>query len=282
MRRKLRAVRRQVIGLDEQELRRLYADEGFTAAAVAARLECSATTVRRRLRTHGVSVRRRGPCPRRSPDQVSWSSELAYAVGLIATDGNLSRDRRHLAMSSKDGDLLETLRKCLDLRASVTPYRSGTGRWHLHIQWSDRPFHEWLMSIGLTPAKSLSLGPLAVPDTHFADFMRGCIDGDGSIIVYVDRNHSNKNGRYVYERLYVTLTSASRPFLDWAQATTRRLGGIAGTLTERTSPEKRPVWVLRYAKRESVRLLRWIYYSQDLPCLARKRARAERFLRRSS
>ena len=94
--------------------------------------------------------------------------------------------------------------------------------------------------------------------------------------------HSHKNGLYAYERLYVTLTSPSRPFLDWAQAATRRLGGIAGTLTERTSPQKRPVWVLRYAKRESVRLLRWIYYSQDLPCLARKRARAERFLLRSS
>ena len=33
----------------------------------------------------------------------------------------------------------------------------------------------------MTPEKSLTLGPLAIPDEYFPDFFRGCIDGDGSI-----------------------------------------------------------------------------------------------------
>ena len=52
--------------------------------------------------------------------------------------------------------------------------------------------------IGLTPAKSLTLRPLAVPDSVFADFLRGCIDGDGSVVVYADWYHTDKNERYVY------------------------------------------------------------------------------------
>ena len=35
--------------------------------------------------------------------------------------------------------------------------------------------------------------------------------------VYTDRSHSEKNPRYVYDRLYVSLVSASPAFLNWAR-----------------------------------------------------------------
>ena len=67
--------------------------------------------------------------------------------------------------------------------------------------WYDRSLYEWLFEIGLTPAKSLTLRPVSVPDEYFADFFRGCIDGDGTILIYTDRYHARKCERYVYERL---------------------------------------------------------------------------------
>jgi hypothetical protein len=208
-----------------------------------------------------------------------WSPEVAYAVGLIATDGCLSRDGRHVTVSSKDTDLLETLRQCLGLRASVTPYGAGS-RCH-HVQWSDRRFYDWLVGIGLSPAKSLTLGRLSIPDAHFADFFRGCIDGDGSIVVYVDRYHAAKNERYVYQRLYLSLVSASRPFVDWIRATLQQLITVDGSIAmQRHRP--RLVYVLRYAKHESLRLLSWMYYARNVACLDRKRRKAEPFLFRQS
>jgi len=42
--------------------------------------------------------------------------------------------------------------------------------------------------------------------------------------------------------------------------------------------DRQPISVLRYAKAESIRVIRWMYYAPDVPCLARKRAKAERFL----
>ena len=36
---------------------------------------------------------------------LAWTAELAYAVGLITTDGNLSSDGRHLGIPSKDREL---------------------------------------------------------------------------------------------------------------------------------------------------------------------------------
>ena len=132
--------------------------------------------------------------------------------------------------------------------------------------------------IGLTPAKSLTLRPLAIPDAVFADFVRGCIDGDGSVTVYVDRHNTDKSERYVYERLYVKLVSASRVFLDWVQATIRRILSMRGSITVQRAQGRSPLWTLRYAKSESIELLRWIYYSPTVPCLARKRATADPFL----
>lgn len=99
--------------------------------------------------------------------------------------------------------------------------------------------------------------------------------------MYVDWYHFDKNPRYVYERLYVTLVSASRPFVDWFRTSLLRLVGIHGSISERASRSGRPYWVLRYARRESCRLLPWIYYAPSIPCLARKRARSERFLQRA-
>jgi hypothetical protein len=211
------------MAVDPVALRRLYAQEELSTTEVATHLGCSATTVRRRLRALDIAVRPRGPGPfsrsqarsrRIGPRPRAWSPEIAYAIGLLATDGNLSPDGRHLAVSSKDRDLLEILRRCLGLRVAITPSRSGAGRWYWHLQWGDRDLYDWLVDLGLTPAKSRTIGALAVPDACFADFLRGCIDGDGSIVIYVDRFHATKDERYVYTRLVVSLVSASPRFSD--------------------------------------------------------------------
>jgi hypothetical protein len=278
------AVPPSFIAIDPAILKTLYLDTGLTTSEVAAKVGCSAMTVRRRLTRFAIPVRPRGPNPRRRARNhgyprlwATWSPSIAYAVGLIATDGNLSPDRRHLSIPSKDLDLLESLRDCLGLSNSITRHPSGRGRIH-RLQWGDRLFYDWLLEIGLTPAKSLTLGPLAIPDEYFVDFFRGCIDGDGSITTYVDRYNTFKRSTYVYTRLYVSIVSASPRFVEWLRMTVQRLIGLAGELTVRRSPRHHDIWCLRYAKAESLALLRRMYYSPDVPCLRRKRETAEPFL----
>lgn len=269
------------VPVNAELLKRLYVDERLTAADISARLGCSPITILRRLRRFGILARPRGPLHQAKTlnGDINWSPNLAWAVGLIATDGNLSGDGRHMAVTSIDRDLLETLRACLDLSVAITPHYGGHGHRGLRVQWGDRHFYDWLVDIGLTPTKSLTLRPLAIPDAVFADFVRGCIDGDGSVTVYVDTYNTDKSERYVYERLYVKLVSASHLFLDWVQATIRRILSMKGSITVQRTVGRSPLWTLRYAKSESIELLRWIYYSPTVPCLARKRATAEPFLR---
>ena len=267
--------------LSEAGLRDLYVAQGLTIQQIATRFGLAPTTISRRFADLGISRRRRGTVPGKrygcEGRAWHWSAELAYAIGLIATDGNLSPDRRHLSIPSKDLDLLESLRDCLRLTNSITRHSSARGNIH-RLQCGDRLFYDWLLEIGLTPAKSLTLGPLAIPDEYFADFFRGCIDGDGSITTYVDRYNTFKKPTYVYTRLYVSIVSASPRFVEWLRGTVRRLTGLAGELTVRRSTRHHDMWCLRYAKAESLALLRWMYYAPEIPSLRRKHDIADPFL----
>jgi hypothetical protein len=219
------------------------------------------------------------PTPGSEFGSPAWSRETAWIVGLITTDGNLSKTGRGITITSKDIDLLECARRCLALSNRVGWSAGGLGGGTHRLQWRSLVFYDWLVSIGLTPRKSLTLGPLAVPDAYFPDFFRGCIDGDGTVLVYTDRYHMTKKASYVYTRLYVSLVSASRPFVDWIRATVYRLLSLSGGIHAKwTRGRRRPVWILRFSKKASVRLLSWMYYAPDVPCLARKRARAEPFI----
>ena len=266
-------------------LRRLYVDEQLTMAELAGRYACSASTVRRRLREWTIPPRPRGPKTSHrgvhgAEGEIRWSAEVAWIVGLMASDGNLARAGHALSLASNDVDLLETVRRILRIGNRLGRVQGGLGHACYRLQWRDRGFHAWLTGIGLTPRKSLTLGPLAVPDQYFADFFRGCIDGDGTILVYTDRYHAKRKATYVYQRLYVSIVSASRPFVIWLQETIARLTGARGAIYRKSGRDPRPIWTLRYAKRESLRLLPWMYSAPETPCLTRKRAKAEQFIPR--
>jgi hypothetical protein len=112
---------------------------------------------------------------------------------------------------------------------------------------------------------------------RFAD-----LGGDGTILTYLDRYNTFKSPRYVYTRLYVSIVSASPAFVEWLRASLQRLAGVSGDMGVCRSGKNRGLWRLRYAKRESLALIRWMYYSTDVPCLRRKREIAEPFLMSSA
>jgi len=174
-------------------LQQLYVLDSLSAADIGTKLGCSGATILRRLRQLGVDVRPTGPIPHSWAEVVGvdWNPEIAYALGLMATDGNLARRRGQLSLVSKDLDQIETLRRCLRLNARIFRVRSLTGFLY-KVQWRDRGLYDWFLSVGLTPAKSRTLGPLTVPDKLYADFFRGCIDGDGCVLVCTDRYHATR------------------------------------------------------------------------------------------
>lgn len=216
----------------------------------------------------------RGPGHRRV-----WRPDLAYVVGLLATDGNLSPDGRHITLVSIDVSLLQTVAGILKTTNRIRPHPAPRGTAQ-RLNIGDKLFYDWLVSVGVRPRKTLTIGPVAVPDELFRDFLRGHLDGDGTITTYTDRYNTNLNPSYVYQRLYVRFVSASRPHIDWLHDTLQSQLGVKGYIKEsfRKGLAKNVLYELCFAKYEGIKLLRWIYYAPDLPSLRRKRAIAEPFL----
>lgn len=197
----------------------------------------------------------------------TWSAELAYAVGLITTDGSLSIDGRHIDFTSKDREQVELFKKLLNLTNRVGQKSNGTDQLYYRIQVGNVALYRWLMNIGLMPNKSKVLGSMQIPDHYFFDFLRGHLDGDGTINIYNDRQFPGSR------RLYTIFLSASRPHLKWIQSTTKRLLGIRGYIHSTTR-----AWRLKFAKHDSLRLLPHMYHNSEVPCLKRKRDLVAEFL----
>ncbi|MDO8577255.1 MAG: LAGLIDADG family homing endonuclease [Candidatus Wildermuthbacteria bacterium] len=222
----------------------------------------------------------------RLPDKdFDWTPSLAYVLGLLATDGCLSKDGRHIIMRSSDIQLLDTFKKCLNISSKITEtFNNGFAKKPSYrIQPSMVQFYRWLLRIGLFPAKTYTIGAIAVPDEYFRDFLRGHLDGDGSIMGYTDSYNAYKNPKYVYTRIWLKFISASAKHIKWLQSRILQTTGRAGHILEdkSTRPSKTTnMWILKFGKEDSINLLNWIYYDTNLPCLQRKRKKAEELLQK--
>jgi len=196
--------------------------------------------------------------------KIKWSTEFAYAIGLLTADGCLSKDGRHIDMTSKDRTLIVTFKKCLGLTTKVSGKNSGAGNQAYHTQFGDVLFYRFLESIGLTPAKSKTISSVLVPQKYFLDFLRGYFDGDGSSYSYYDPVYKKSY------RFYISFTSASPKFFDWLRTRLNDSLKIRGYLSYN---HNNPYVQLKFSKKEAVVLIKSMYYSNNLPCLRRKRVK---------
>jgi len=137
------------------------------------------------------------------------------------------------------------------------------------IQFGDVKFYQFLVRIGITSAKTKTIAKLKIPNKHFFDFLRGHLDGDGSFYSYWDPRWKSS---FMF---YTVFISASEKHIQWLQNKIYQLLKIKGHIT---TSKGDTTYHLKYAKRESVKLLKKIYYSKKVVCLSRKRLKIEKVL----
>ncbi len=200
--------------------------------------------------------------------KIRWSPKLAYAIGLIVTDGCLSGDGRHIDFTSKDTVLIKTFLKCLGIKNKIGKKISGhSGKKQNRVQFGDVIFYKFLLGLGLSPAKSKILNEIDIPKKYFFDFLRGHFDGDGTFYSYYDRRWKSS---FMF---YTVFISASKLHIDWLR---RKLDDFLKIRGHITHDNKKSTYQLKYAKRESMEILRKIYYDLDVVCLKRKRNKIEK------
>lgn len=212
-------------------------------------------------------MKKRGQKPKGRVD-TTWRPELAYVVGLIAADGSLSKNGRHIDFTSADMENIINFQTCLgllDIKVGTKNSAYNNDTQYYRIQFGDVLFYRWLESIGLSANKSLTVGRLQVPSEYFFDFLRGEWDGDGTI-------YCSKDARWRASYIVsLGFASGSRAFLAWLQAEINERLNTTGHILQNER-----VLQLRYARRDSRKVFDAMFYESDLPHLPRKLAKAQK------
>lgn len=169
-----------------------------------------------------------------------------------------------MSLTTKDLEQAKNFKKCLGLEVKIGKKFSGEEKSNicLHVQFGDIIFYEFLKSIGLTSAKSKTIGKIKVPDEYFFDYLRGCFDGDGSFHSYWDPRWRSSH------MFYLVFCSASMEHVLWLQKKNMIMLGVHGHTTK---AQKSSVYCLKYAKKEALEIIRKMYYNPEVVCLSRKR-----------
>lgn len=255
-----------------EQLYSLYVEQGLTTGQIADRLGCNKSTVLKHMKKIGIPRRIPGIQPKEwvpAEHLEAWPTPaLAYVVGLITAHGCLRKGNRVINFACRNWELIRLYRTNLRLDPNV-PTRieemgkasaSKASKNRYIIEFTDRGLRAFLEKLGLTPAKSNQLGPLAIPDAVFADFVRGYCDGKGKWDI---RWH---------KYLRVQLRSRSPAFLQWMQERieqqTQLRGHISGNMLSYDGHHTREI---------AIALGRWLYYAPDVPAFSTPRAIWEPF-----
>ncbi len=209
---------------------------------------------------------------RKSKIKPDWNDEFAYVIGVIATDGNLANNLRHIRITSKDLEMVNNCRKILKIENKISRNSRGQskGKQYYMLQFGDRNFFDFLLSLGLTPSKSKTISELKLPTQFFPSFLLGCIDGDGSISI-------SKHPESSQLQYKLRICSASNKFLEWILKMSHILFKIKGGSISKGP--KSSIYTLTFGKNDSIRILKMIYFKNML-CLSRKRKIAMKILGR--
>jgi hypothetical protein len=115
----------------------------------------------------------------------TWSSQMAYVLGVIYTDGSLLQGRKRgtdhgsrlsrFSVSQKEPELLEKILALMGCNAKLYLSKqrdTGNPIYQFHV--NDEDIYDDLSKLGLTPKKSLTMQFPEVPGEYVSHFIRGC------------------------------------------------------------------------------------------------------------
>jgi hypothetical protein len=243
--------------MNDEEVRRLYVDEGLTLAVVAERLGCSLTTAWRHLMASGVTCREAAPRHLRTTFGGSLA-EQAYLVGLRIGD-------LHVAMEGSRTIVV----KCTSTRAEqIDLFRLVFGPYgHVYTDEAGLSGRK-RQSIGMEVRLDMSFAFLlpkqdAVPDwilasdeTFFA-FFGGYVDAEGYFHKYYLRKQPKPLARLEIRSYDSTLLTQLGEGLNarGILCAPARLRVRAGYTNKYGVRSNRDLWGLGVHRRDSLRAL---------------------------
>ena len=195
-----------------------------------------------------------------------------YVVGYIATDGSLSKDGRHISITSKDYEHLEKIRWELGITSKITMKARGHSKEKIYsvLQVGGIKTYRFLNSIGMFTRKTWSMGVLKIDEKYLIDFLRGVIDGDGCI--YSWKNRSNNHRQWS-----LRISGAAPKFIEWVKEMIETKIQVKGKEYIHDSEKRSTMYIIKFGKLATQKICKEVYYT-DCFCLDRKMTKVKECL----
>lgn len=230
----------------------LYKIYGNTSI-VADKLGCGVANVCNRLNKSGItttkdsSKRRPSTREKLKVDEYFFKNidteAKAYFLGLMYADGSVSKNSFYLKL--KDEDILQKFKTALKAENDI----KLIGNYYI-LSIHRQSMCKDLINNGCLPNKTRLI---RFPELHkdlLRHFIRGFYDGDGSLILNINKYHNCLN-----------FTSGSLEFLVQLQEVLKNVSITNGGISKETTHE---VWHLRYGGKQVHIILNWLYQDSNL------------------
>lgn len=175
------------------------------------------------------------------------SIELNWFLGWLVTDGNISKKNAAISFELKDKEPLEIFNKLISNNTKIINTRKQK---YYKIIYNSKNLKDKLNKMGIRPAKTFNVEIPDISLNYLPHFVRGCIEGDGSIII--------RNKNKLAPNLIVTLVSGSISFIT-------ELQNLIPFESKIIKPKNRNYYILVFYGRNAKFLCNWIYKdSKDL------------------
>jgi hypothetical protein len=200
------------VDIDRERLHGMYWTDGQSLAMIARELGCTRQYVHQLMKEYGIPRRTKrrarrqalkgGRITHKRADGSSstlqavdvdpyffrkWSEEMAWVLGLIATDGSIhdkggTSTVSRLTFGQRDRVNVEKVLEAMKAEARIEHRpQSGTSGQLYYFRVSTPEIISDLAELGITPRKSMTIKCPPVPRSYFRHFLRGVWDGDGTV-----------------------------------------------------------------------------------------------------
>lgn len=250
--------------------------EGNTAKKIKLKYpNISENTIIKIVRDGGIEIRkaqRFSPIDENFFEEIN-SSEKAYILGLLITDGYIVYPKRKgrspswgITLQESDLHILEEMKEVLKTDKKITK-RKHNDKYEYYLIITSKKMVNDLSKWGVIPNKSKNIRLPKIPKKYMPDLLRGIFDGDGCIA---------KNG-------VCSFCGNEEMIKDIKNFLVKNLkisdNKISNRHNSKINSEYMDVFAFYFSSREDKkRFYNYIYYSDEIMCLLRKRIKFKSFI----
>lgn len=247
--------------------------------SIGRELGISGLTVQRHLKKMGVVIRNLQDAIQESRAyEVNdnyfkrQSHNMAYILGLLASDGCVSKDTNHfyIDLQESDEEILYKIKEELSFNGPIQHYTNNKGCKFSRLRVCSKIIKEDLAHYGITPKKTYTLmPPTFLEEQYYISYIRGYFDGDGCI--YINQEKYNYNWY---------ICGARKEVLEWMQKILLNNYGIITSIqvsnTKLANGDS--FYYLQVYKKETIAQIFKILYVQGSLFLERKHQKMKKLL----